>query len=115
MTKKNKMKSQKIIARGIAMPKKVCTDKKCPFHGKLGVKQETYVGVIASKDASRSATITWNTQHYVPKYERYEKRKSRLRVHNPPCLDAPLGATVKVMRTRPLSKTKHFVVVEVMK
>ncbi len=89
-----------------------CTDKKCPFHGALRIKSENYTGKVIRKDASRSATIEWSRQHYVPKYERYEQRRSRLRVHNPDCIGAQIGDTVKVMKTRPLSKTKHFVIVE---
>lgn len=91
---------------------KSCTDKKCPFHGAIGVKREAYTGRIIRKDSSRSATIEWNRQHYIPKYERYEQRRSRLRVHNPQCIDAAVGDFVQVMKTRPLSKTKNFVIVK---
>ena len=96
-------------------PKKECTDKKCPFHGQLNVKNENYVGRVIKKDANRTATIEWETQRYIPKYERYGKHRSRLRVHNPPCIDAAIGNMVRVLRTRPLSKTKNFVIVEVEK
>lgn len=94
---------------------KECGDKKCPIHGNMPIKKESYTGRVIKKDASRSATVEWQRRHFVPKYERYEKRRSRLRVHNPPCIDAKIGNVVKVSRTRPISKTKHFVVVEVLK
>jgi ribosomal protein S17 len=48
---------------------------------------------------------------YVPKYERYERRKSRIVVHNPECIRAREGDVVVVAECRPLSKTKSFVVV----
>ena len=36
-----------------------------------------------------------------------------IKVHNPPCINASEGDLVKIYETRPLSKTVHFVVVEV--
>jgi len=50
-------------------------------------------------------------RHFIPKYERYSKRRTKLLVHNPDCLNAQVGDVVKIMETRPLSKTKHFVVI----
>lgn len=100
---------------GFKAPKKVCTDKKCPFHGELNVKKVLFVGTVVKKDAHRSATIGWSRPYYLPKYERYEIRKSRLRVHNPSCLDAHIGEKVTVARTRPLSKTKNHVIINVFK
>jgi len=87
--------------------------KVCPFTGNLAVKKELLSGVVIKKDTNRSATIEWNRSRYVPKYERYEVRRSRLRVHNPPCLDAQVGQKVLVARTRPLSKTKNHVILQI--
>src|SRR3989344_3570699 len=101
-------------ARGTGVvPEKTCEDRKCPFHGEISVKQETYTGKVIRKDASRSATIEWERRQFIPKYERYELRRSRLRVHNAPCVDAAVGDIVRVMKTRPISKTKNFAIVEV--
>ena len=98
---------------GIKAPKKECTDNKCPFHGEINVKKELFKGRVVKKDINRSATIEWFRPYYVQKYERYEVRKSRLRVHNPSCIDADIGEEVLVARTRPLSKTKNHVILEV--
>ena len=92
---------------------KSCGDKKCPIHGKVLVKPENYTGKVIKKDSSRSATIEWSRRLYIPKFERYEVRRSRIHVHNPACIDAKIGDTVKAMKTRPLSKTKNFAIVEV--
>jgi small subunit ribosomal protein S17 len=97
---------------GIKAPKKDCTDKKCPFHGEINVKNEIFRGTVVKKDINRSATISWNRTFSVPKYERFEIRRSRLRVHNPPCIDAEIGQEVVVARTRPLSKVKHHVILQ---
>lgn len=91
-----------------------CQDKKCPFHGNVIVKREQKRGTIIKKDSNRSATIEWERQYYVPKYERYEKRRSRLHVHNPQCISAGVGDVVRVARTRPLSKTKFFAIIEIL-
>jgi len=48
----------------------------------------------------------------IPKYERYERRTSKLHAHNPPCIAARAGDRVKIMECRRLSKTKSFVVVQ---
>nr|AJS12927.1 30S ribosomal protein S17, small subunit ribosomal protein S17 [uncultured archaeon] len=43
---------------------------------------------------------------------RYERRKSRIPSHSPPCVGAKEGDHVKIAECRPLSKTVSFVVVE---
>jgi small subunit ribosomal protein S17 len=50
----------------------------------------------------------------VPKYDRYMKRRSRVPAHAPPCLDLEEGDEVRIAETRPLSKTKSHVVVEIL-
>lgn len=98
---------------GIQAPAKDCTDKKCPFHGEITVKKELFTGKVVKKDVSRSATIEWFKPFFVPKYERYEIRRYRLRTHNPGCVNAQIGDEVLVAKTRPLSKTKHHVIVNI--
>ena len=79
---------------GVTAPAKDCTDKKCPFHGEIAVKKEFFTGKIVKRDTNRSATIEWFRSVYIPKYERYEVRRSKMRVHNPPCVDAQIGEEV---------------------
>jgi len=89
-------------------------DKNCPFHGSLNVKKETFTGVVVKKDTHGTATIEWNKTISVPKYERDEIRRSRIRVHNPMCcLSAEVGQKVLVARTRPISKAKHHVIIKI--
>jgi small subunit ribosomal protein S17 len=98
---------------GMPTPEKSCAEKKCPFHGQLAVKNELFTGKIIKRDTNRSATLEWTKSVFVPKYERYEVRRYRLRVHNPGCLDAHIGDKVIAAKTRPLSKTKNLVIVQV--
>jgi small subunit ribosomal protein S17 len=99
---------------GVKAPEKECTDKKCPFHGQLNVKKETFKGVVIKKDINHSATVEWFRSTYVPKFERYKKGRSRMRVHNPACLNAEIGQEVLVARTRPLSKVKNHVIIQIL-
>jgi small subunit ribosomal protein S17 len=108
-------KQQKTIGIEVPFPKEKCEDKNCPFHGELKVRGRIFKGEIVSKDTHKSAKITWERQRYLPKYERYEKRLSKISVHNPRCIDAQVGDTVEVMETRPTSKTKHFVIIQILK
>ena len=98
---------------GFKAPNKSCTDKKCPFHGEINVKKEFIKGKIVKKDINHSATIEWSRSSYVPKYERYEVKRSKMRTHNPECIDAEVGQMVVVAKTRPLSKMKHFVIIQI--
>jgi small subunit ribosomal protein S17 len=50
---------------------------------------------------------------YIPKYERYAKKSSKITAHNPLCINAKVGDTVKFSECRPISKTKSFVIIEV--
>lgn len=112
------MTKAKTITRNIGLevptPSQNCDDTKCPFHGTLGVKTRTFTGTIVSSKAQKSAIVSWGRRYFIPKYERYEKRKTKLQVHNPPCLEVQQGDIVKIVETRPLSKTKNFVIIQKM-
>ena len=94
---------------------KKCKDNNCPFHGSLKTRGRGFVGTVKSDKMSRTITIEFERMFYLPKYERYERRRTRLKAHNPDCIDAKEGDKVKVKECRPLSKTKNFVVIEKVK
>lgn len=110
-------KTEKSIAKsalgipGIQMPDNKCEDKNCPFHGKLAVRGRVFEGIVKSDKMDKSVTIQFDRLSFVPKYERYEKRRTKIKAHNPPCIDAKSGDHVKITECRPLSKTKNFVVI----
>lgn len=106
------MKKTRNIGIEANPPKRSCNDINCPFHGTLGVRGRTFTGIVVAKDVHKTATVEWPRKYFIQKYERHETRKTRLRVHNPPCINAEIGDEVKIMETRPLSKTKHFVIIE---
>ncbi len=90
-----------MIGLNVKEPENTCDDPNCPFHGNLSVRGE------------RTITVERSFYKFIRKYERYEKRRSRINVHKPDCIDVEVGDSVKIAECRPLSKTKHFVLVEV--
>tara|TARA_Y100000310_G_scaffold138289_2_gene137223 strand:+ start:30130 stop:30468 length:339 start_codon:yes stop_codon:yes gene_type:complete len=97
----------------ITKPKDSCSDKQCPFHGTLSVHGREFVGEVISDVFHKTVTIEFARQFYLPKYERYEKRRTRIKAHVPPCLSVKKGVSLRIVETRPISKTKNFVAVEV--
>ena len=92
-----------------------CDDKKCFIHGNVKLRGRILKGTIIKKDISRTATIEFPRFYYLAKYERYEKRRTRLKVHNPKCINAKIGEIVEIKETRPLSKTKNFTITKILK
>ncbi|MEA2034984.1 MAG: 30S ribosomal protein S17 [Euryarchaeota archaeon] len=97
----------------VSVPEKECDDVNCPFHGTLPVRGQVITGKVVSDRMQGSVVIARDYLQYVKKYKRYEKRSSKIHAHNPPCISATVGDTVRIAECRPLSKTKKFVVVEV--
>ena len=104
----------KNIGIEVAKPKGKCDDNNCPFHGRLRCRGRIFVGTIISVKMQKTAIVEWERKRFLSKYERYEKRRSRVKAHNPGCVDAHEGDIVKIIECRPLSKTKNFVIVEVL-
>ncbi len=100
-----------VTGLGLPMPDGPCTDSNCPFHGHLRLHGRRLSGVVSSARMRRTANITIERMTYMKKYERFQRRKSSLKVHNPECISAKEGDKVDVIECRPLSKTKHFVIV----
>ncbi len=93
-------------------PKKSCTDPNCPFHGTLSIRGRALDGIVVSAKMDKTAVIRRDYLNFVPKFKRYERRHSHISAHNPPCINAKEGDSVKIAECRPLSKTVSFVVVE---
>ncbi|MFH8080631.1 MAG: 30S ribosomal protein S17 [Candidatus Aenigmatarchaeota archaeon] len=100
------------IGYDVKPPEGVCNDRSCPFHGKLPVRGKIIQGKVVSDRMQNTVIVRVDYLHYVPKYERYERRLSRIPAHNPPCINAKKDDIVKIAECRPLSKTKAFVVIE---
>jgi small subunit ribosomal protein S17 len=100
------------IGLNVPEPEATCADENCPFHGSLSVRGQTLEGTVASTDMEKTVVVEREYDVYVPKYDRYMKRRSRVPAHAPPCFDLAVGDAVTIAETRPLSKTKSHAVVE---
>lgn len=101
------------IGVDVPAPKEKCEgDKNCPFHGKPPLRGKQVTGKVLRVNLGRTALIELERKVYIPKYERYQKRRTRLWVHNPTCLGIAVNDLVKVMETRKISKTKNFVIIQ---
>jgi len=100
------------IGLNVTEPEEPCSDENCPFHGSLSVRGQTLEGTVASTSMDKTVVVEREYDVFVPKYDRYMKRRSRVPAHLSPCLDIEEGDEVRIAETRPLSKTKSHVVVE---
>ncbi|MGV8171080.1 MAG: 30S ribosomal protein S17 [Candidatus Woesearchaeota archaeon] len=100
-------------AKPAKTPKSV--DPKDPFHGLLKVRGRIFTGTVTSAKMQKTVTVEWPRKKFNKKYERFEMRRTSVKAHNPESIDAKEGDIVRIAETRPLSKTKNFVVIEVIK
>ncbi|MBI3859959.1 MAG: 30S ribosomal protein S17 [Thaumarchaeota archaeon] len=96
----------------VVAPKKECQDDRCPFHGSLKVRGRLLTGKAVSAEGKGFVVVQMEYLHMVGKFNRGERRRSRVSAHLPPCIDAQEGDRVTIGECRPLSKTISFVVVE---
>ena len=71
------------------------------------------VGVIFSNKMDKSVTVAvkWKEKH--PMYGKFVNRTKKFHAHDE-SNDCKIGDTVRVMETRPLSKTKRWRLVEIL-
>ncbi|MFH1451606.1 MAG: 30S ribosomal protein S17 [archaeon] len=95
-----------------------CEDRLCPVHGerKLKLRGRTFEGMVIQKLPGR-ITIQFERMIKLPKYERYEKRRTKIHARLPDCMknDVSVGDLIQVSETRPISKIIHFVVSKVIR
>lgn len=93
-----------------------CKDNRCPRHGSISLRGRTFECHVV-KIVGNRAKVERERIIYVPKYERYAKRKSKFHAHIPACMadNVKVGSYVKIQECRPLSKIMHFIIIEVIK
>lgn len=79
-------------------------------NSKVATHGREFVGVVVSDKMADTVTVEWIRRKKVKKYDRFEKARTKIAAHNE--LDVKVGDTVRVKECRPLSKTKHFIVTE---
>jgi len=90
-------------------------DKKCPFTSDVSIRGRILTGKVVSTKMTRTIIIRRDYLHYIPKYNRYEKRHRNLAAHVSPAFRVEVGDLVTVGQCRPLSKTVRFNVLRVAK
>jgi len=109
------MSARNIGIPDIEPPEKKCDDPNCPFHGTLSVRGIILEGVVVSDKMDKTVIVEREYSRFIKKYKRYERRRSRILAHNPPCINAKKGDLVKIAETRPISKTVSFVVIQIVR
>ena len=104
MAKKEKKKD---LGLGVNTPKDKCEDPHCPFHGKLAVRGRIFKGTVKKVDLNKTATVEWDRRYYLRKYERYEKRRSRVRAHNPACINILVSNVQGRFQNNPGTNPNH--------
>lgn len=112
MVEKKSKGTGRDIGFNVKVPEEKCEDRNCPFHGSLAVRGQTITGEVSSTKMHGNVQIKREYMHYVPKYNRYERRSSSYHAHCPPCIKLGVGDKVRIAECRPLSKTVSFVVIE---
>ena len=89
-----------------------CNDFRCAIHGELKTRGRVFEGKVVSAKMQKTITVEWPRLAYVPKDERYEKKRSKVKAHLPPCISVTEGDRVKIAECRPIAKTVKFVAIE---
>jgi len=107
--------SRNIGVPGVTPPKaSECSDIECPFHGSTRIRGKITKGVVVSKKSRNTVIIRRDYMQFIKKYQRYERRNTRLACHLPECMwhEIEIGDMVRVGESRKISKTKAFIVLE---
>ncbi|MFN3804392.1 MAG: 30S ribosomal protein S17 [Pyrobaculum sp.] len=107
---------KKIAVRNIGIPflqppEAVCDDPLCPWHGRLKVRLKLLEVTVEKARMHKAAVVIHQWVHYIKKYNRYERRRRRMSVRVPECIEVKPGDVVIIAETRPLSKTISWVVI----
>jgi len=96
----------------------ICKDRLCPKHGdkKLKMRGRVFQGKVVKVLPGR-VSIEFERMLKLPKYERFEKRKTKIHARLPDCMkdDVAIGDLIEIAETRPISKMIHFVVSKVVR
>ena len=74
--------------------------------------RKTKTGVVSSNKMDKSITVNVERKVKHPLYGKFVKKSTKFHAHDEKN-ECSIGDTVKIMETRPISKTKRWRVVEV--
>jgi small subunit ribosomal protein S17 len=102
-------KEKKKKEAAVVLPKKEGVKKVAKA---IAARGRTFQGVVIRKFPTR-VTIELERTVYLPKYERFFKKKTKIHAHLPKEIDVNEGDLIKVKECRPLSKMIHHIVIEI--
>ena len=79
----------------------------------LSVRGARLVGRVVSDKGKKTVVVERDVTKKVSKYKRMARGRSRIPAHNPDEIGAKVGDTVRIGETRKISKTKSWVVLEI--
>lgn len=82
-------------------------------HNAYPVRGNEFTGRVTSAKTPKMVTVLREIVVYIPKFERYKKVRSKVHAHNPEWINAKENDVVKIGETRKISKTKAFIVTEI--
>ncbi|MCL2389005.1 MAG: 30S ribosomal protein S17 [Elusimicrobia bacterium] len=77
-------------------------------------KRRTRTGVVVSDKAAKTRTVQTERTYIHPMYGKVLKEKNKFAAHDENNV-SKTGDKVKIMESRPMSKSKRWVVIEVIK
>ena len=78
------------------------------------MKSKELVGKVVSDSTDKTITVLVETYKVHPKYHKRVRSSKKYHVHDEKNI-AKVGDTVRIRETRPLSRTKHFYLREIVK
>lgn len=75
-------------------------------------QRKVRVGVVVSDSRDKTVTVEVPNSSAHPRYDKIVRRSSKFHAHDE-ANDANVGDTVRIMETRPISKSKRWRVIEV--
>ena len=76
-------------------------------------KRKEYVGQVISDKMEKTVVVAIDRMVQDPRYKKFLKRTSKLKAHDEKN-EAHVGDRVKLIETRPLSREKRWMVIEVL-
>jgi small subunit ribosomal protein S17 len=81
--------------------------------GRVKSGKKEFVGIVTSDKMMKTIVVAIETLKLHPLYKKYVKRVKKVKAHDEKN-DAKIGDRVRVIESRPLSKEKHWKLVEIL-
>ncbi len=79
----------------------------------VGKKRKAYIGKVVSDKMNKTVAVLVESLYRHPKYGKVVKRGKKFMAHDEE-KKCHVGDKVKIIETRPLSKTKHWKVIDIL-